>query len=98
MAVTYHHHSTPPNRAEDCGTLGGHISKEASTYVGPQYDPQIELQGLFVLLKYLLLPSRAHFVLRLQRDGEMLSEPSSARVFSTFPPFWLATEFHLYLI
>ena len=82
-SLTHSHTHTP--RTEDNGTLGGHRRKEEGTYICPQYDPQIELQSLSVLFKYLLLPSRAHFALGLERDGKMLSEPSSARVLLTLP-------------
>lgn len=73
-------------------TVGGYRSKEAGTYIGPQYDPQVELQGLSVLFKYLLFPSGRHFSLGLRTDDEMLSEP-----FLPSPPVWLAREFHLNL-
>lgn len=73
-------------------TVGGYRSKEGDTYIGPQYDPQVELQGLSVLFKYLLLTSRRHFALGLRRDDEMLSES-----FSPTPPVWLAREFHVNL-
>jgi hypothetical protein len=62
----------------------GDRRKEAGTYIGPQYDPQVELQGLSVLFKYLLLPSRAHFALGLQSDDEMLSDLFLATVLTSY--------------
>lgn len=70
MIVTHHHHHHYYQR--EMRTVDGYRSKEAGTYIGPQYDPQVELQGLSVLFKYLLLPSRRHFALGLRRDDEML--------------------------
>lgn len=79
-------HTPPTHTYTPELTVGSGVGKEVGTYIGPQYDSQIELQSLFVLFKYLLLPSRAHFALGLQRDGKMLSEPSSARVLLTLLP------------
>lgn len=64
LASGYH---TSPDSAQAYGSPVAHRNREEGTYIGPQDDAQVELEGLSVLFKDLLLPSRAHFALGLQR-------------------------------